>query len=85
MKKNKSLGPSDDVLETFKKLEVKESECKGNMTKMIKRFSKKVRKSERIKEVFNRMHYVSKSEKNRRARLKAKRINRLEQLNDEKF
>lgn len=65
MKRNVELN------ESFKKIEVTEAECHGDVGKMIKRFSKKTRKEEVLKPFYDKLLYwETKSQKARRRKQK---------------
>lgn len=65
MKRNVELN------ESFKKVEVTEAECNGDVGKMIKRFSKKTRKEEVLKPFYDKLLYwETKSQKARRKKQK---------------
>lgn len=62
------LGP----VVLYKPLEVTAKDCDGDVSKMIKKFCRKVRKEEVLKPYYRRlMYWETKSQKRRRQRLKS--------------
>ncbi len=57
-----------------KNLEVTLQQCKGDQTRLIKRFMKKFKKSGILDEVKNRRFYEKPSKKRRRKKIQRKRI-----------
>lgn len=68
MKEFDSRNVQPVILEPF---QVTAAECKGDFRKMVKKFSKKCRKSEVLKCYFDKMYYKSKSQKKREKHSKA--------------
>lgn len=61
--------PGDSVV--CRPIEVTIQECNGDVTRMIKRFTKKIRKEEILKPYYGRiMFFETKSQKRRRQKLK---------------
>lgn len=71
IKINEVSGPPE-LSDTFKPLEVTLEEVGGDQSKLLKKFTKKVRKAEVLKPFYGKlMYYISKSQKRRQKRRKA--------------
>lgn len=71
-KRNNEGGGPPSVSHTFKPLEVTLEEVGGDQSKLLRKFIKKVRKSEILKPFYGKlMYYISKSQKRRQKKLKA--------------
>ena len=72
-RKNKKIKvPYYSEAVTIGPLEVKLEECDGDSTKMIKKFTKKVRKEEILRPLFGKfMYFSTKSQLKRHKRLKS--------------
>ena len=62
-----------------KNLEVTLQQCKGDQTRLIKRFMKKFKKSGIMDELRDRRYYQKESDKRRRKKIQRKRILKKEQ------
>jgi ribosomal protein S21 len=61
----------NDAPRDFKPLEVTSAECNGDISKMIKRFTKKTRKEEVLKPYYERiLYWETKSQKERKKKQK---------------
>lgn len=61
-----------DLNDSFKKVEVTEAECGGDINKMIKKFGRKTRKEQILKPFYERLLYwETKSQKERRKKQKS--------------
>lgn len=80
---NKTDKTADKLLSSFSPVEVKLSQCGGNFEKMVKKFSKKVKKYEIMEELRERSYHKTKSQKARIAKQKAIRLQKKELLNVE--
>lgn len=81
---NKVDKSADRLLSSFSPVEVKLSQCGGNFEKMVKKFSKKVKKYGIMEELRERSFHRTKSQKDRIAKMKAVRLQKKESLQVEK-
>jgi ribosomal protein S21 len=81
---NRTDLSADKLLGSFSPVEVKLSQSGGNFEKMVKKFSKKVKKYGIMEELRERSFHKTKSQKVRIAKMKAVRLQKKESLQDEK-
>lgn len=77
---SKADDSADRLLSTFSPVEVKLSQCGGNFEKMVKKFSKKVKKYGIMEELREKSFHKTKSQKDRAAKQKAIRLQKKENL-----